>query len=94
MACLTGCSITADCWEYCLYPSYTLTKTGGHWRIDREFNAIELTIGKRETVQIDFEEGGFFWVETQDGDAGWVPCENISTNHQAYTASADILGLL
>ncbi|MGH8428444.1 MAG: hypothetical protein ACRES7_10770 [Gammaproteobacteria bacterium] len=59
-------------------PRHWLTEVDGAWRIDRAFNAIELTIVPGEVLNLEFEESGFFWAVKQDGKSGWVPCENVS----------------
>ena len=59
-------------------PRNWLALTDGAWRIDRAFNAIELTIAPGEVLDLAFEESGFFWATKQDGESGWVPCGNVS----------------
>ncbi|WP_162622769.1 SH3 domain-containing protein [Salinisphaera orenii] len=60
-------------------PLNWLTRSSDGWRIDRNFNAIELTIAPGELLHVALEESDFFWVKKQDGKEGWVPCECVST---------------
>ena len=63
-------------------PRNWLVQSGDAWRVDREFNAIELTIVPGELLDVVLEESGFFWVTKQDGKAGWVPCDHVSVVNQ------------
>ena len=64
-------------------PRSWLSKTESAWRVDRPFNAIELTVVPGETLDVALAESGFFWAAKQNGEAGWVPCENVSVAEQA-----------
>lgn len=48
------------------------------WCVDRDFDAIELTIVPGEVLEIELEESGFLWVRNQKGELGWVPGECLS----------------
>ena len=63
-------------------PRKWLTRSGGIWRVIREFNAIELSVDCGELLEIAFEESGFFWATRQNGETGWVPCGHIEVAHQ------------
>jgi hypothetical protein len=63
-------------------PKEWLTQSNGIWFVDREFNAIELTVVAGDPLEVAFEESGFYWVKTEDGESGWVPCECISIARQ------------
>jgi len=41
-------------------PKEWLTQSNGIWRVDREFNAMELTVVAVERLEVDFEESGFY----------------------------------
>ena len=58
-------------------PSAWLCQEGGRWRIDRNFNAIELTIAPGELLDVLAEESGFYRVEKADGETGWVPADCV-----------------
>ncbi|MGH8235077.1 MAG: hypothetical protein ACREPU_12925 [Rhodanobacteraceae bacterium] len=59
-----------------------LSRDGAVWRVTREFNAIELTVIPGELLDVAFEESGFFWATKNSGEAGWVPCANVSVGVQ------------
>jgi phosphatidylinositol alpha-1,6-mannosyltransferase len=59
-------------------PKNWLSRIDGTWRIERAFNAIELTIAPGEELVVAGEESGFVWARRDDGDAGWVPKECVS----------------
>ena len=59
-------------------PKQWLTQSSGIWRINREFNAIELTVVPGEMLEVAYEESGFFWARKENGEVGWVPCEYVS----------------
>ncbi len=63
-------------------PRNWLVQSDGTWRVDREFNATELTVTLGDILDIAFEESGFFWATKQNGELGWVPCENVSVVKQ------------
>ena len=58
-------------------PQDWLEVSDGQWRIVRDFSAIELTISPGEELQIIEECSGFFWVQNERGDLGWVPCDHV-----------------
>ena len=59
-------------------PRTWLERKGGAWRIDRNFNAIELTVVPGEVLEVVLEESGFFRVVKPDGETGWVPCDHVA----------------
>lgn len=63
-------------------PCSWLVKGDGTWRVSRQFNAIELTVVLGEILDVTFAESGFFWATKQNGEAGWVPRENVSVAEQ------------
>lgn len=63
-------------------PRKWLTQSDGAWRIDREFNAVELTVGPGEILEVALEESGFYWASKESGEIGWVPCEYVSSAYQ------------
>jgi hypothetical protein len=58
-------------------PKKWLVQSGGKWYVNRDFNAIELTVTRGEILDIAFEESGFFWARKENGEAGWVPSEHV-----------------
>lgn len=58
-------------------PRAWLSRVGGDWRIDRDFNAIELTIAAGERLDVLEEESGFYRVRRPDGEIGWVPIDCV-----------------
>jgi hypothetical protein len=63
-------------------PISWLAKVDGAWRVSRQFNAIELTVVQGETLDVTLAESGFFWATKQNGEAGWIPCGNVSVAEQ------------
>ncbi|MGA7537493.1 MAG: SH3 domain-containing protein [Steroidobacteraceae bacterium] len=59
-------------------PHEWLVESGGKWHLSHAFNAIELTVSLGEILDLSCEESGFFWAKKQNGEAGWVPSENVS----------------
>lgn len=59
-------------------PRNWLAQVDDIWRVNRLFNAIELTVVPGEQLDVAFEESGFFWAAKQNDEVGWVPCENVS----------------
>ncbi len=57
-------------------------QSDGAWKVDREFNAIELTIDPGEILEVALEESGFYWASKESGEMGWVPCEYVSSAYQ------------
>ena len=54
-------------------PRNWLTSQGDKFRLDRDFDAIELTVAPGDVVTLHFSESGFCWVTTAAGETGWVP---------------------
>lgn len=55
-----------------------LVKQGAHWRITRDFDAIELAVETRLAVTVHFEEAGFYWLTAEDRRTGWLPTIHVS----------------
>jgi hypothetical protein len=49
----------------------------------RDYNAIELTVRRGDTLQVHEEVAGFLWVTIEDGRAGWVPAKVVRIAHGA-----------
>ena len=58
-------------------PQGWLVQDGDTWRIDRDYNSIELTIEVGEKLEVTAEESRFFWATNGRGESGWVPSENV-----------------
>jgi hypothetical protein len=58
-------------------PRAWLSQEDGVWRIDRDFNAIELTIAPGELLDVLEEESGFYRVARAGGETGWVPVDCV-----------------
>ncbi len=58
-------------------PRAWLDQEDGGWRIDRDFDAIELTVEPGEVLDVLEEESGFYRVEKPDGSTGWVPIDCV-----------------
>ena len=54
-------------------PEAWLDRQGDHWVIRRDFSALELTVNPGDRLQAHFGESGFLFVETAEGETGWVP---------------------
>lgn len=63
-------------------PERWLVQRGGAWLLGRDFNAIELTVAPGAVVDVALEESGFFWVTTESGERGWIPCENVAVSSE------------
>jgi len=61
-------------------PHAWLVRNPDGWRIDRDFNAIELTIEPGEALDVLKEESGFYRVAKSDGETGWVPCDHVAAD--------------
>ena len=59
-------------------PRAWLRRDGEVWRIDRDFNAIELTVRPGERLEVMEEESGFYRVARPGGETGWVPVECVT----------------
>ena len=64
-------------------PTSWLMRSNKSWRIDRDFNAIELTIARGEILDIILEESGFYLARKDTGETGWVPGKCVSDTHRA-----------
>lgn len=64
-------------------PRDWLTNADGTWRVMRDFDAIELSVEIDELLVLSSEESGFFWATKQNGEAGWIPCENVSVAEES-----------
>jgi hypothetical protein len=59
-------------------PRAWLVRSNGRWQVDRDFNAIELTVETGEVLIATLEESGFYWATKRDGQSGWVPCSHVA----------------
>lgn len=79
-----------DGWVWCTakdgrsgwVPKQWLTQLKEIWYIDRDFNAIELTVVPGDRLEVEFEESGFYWVRKANGEAGWIPCRHVAITTQ------------
>ena len=65
---------------YKWYPKGYLKEITGkpdQFELIRDYNAKELPVQVGDEVKIQFEESSWAWVVKQDGEAGWVPLENL-----------------
>lgn len=51
---------------------------GANARAFEDYDAIELTVRRGESVKILEEESGWFWCENAEGQHGWVPKECVT----------------
>lgn len=58
-------------------PTAWLVCKDGGWHIERDFNAIELTVVPGEVLEVLDRVSGFLWVRRGDGETGWVPCDHV-----------------
>lgn len=63
-------------------PLEWLAREGDEWRVTRDFNAIELSVDVGTRVVMKAQIAGFYWVMTDDGRSGWVPCGHIRLEGQ------------
>ena len=55
-------------------PESYLEMTGPHEAVaKRDYDGVELTVGKGEVVDVLDEEGGWAWCRTVRGSTGWLP---------------------
>ena len=59
-------------------PRGWLVEAADGWHVDRPYSAVELTVAAGEVLDVEYEESGFYWVTSEDGRAGWVPCRNVT----------------
>ncbi|MEM9951093.1 MAG: SH3 domain-containing protein [Chloroflexota bacterium] len=45
--------------------------------VNRDFNAIELTVAENEIITVHEEVAGWCWSENKKGDTGWIPYKKI-----------------
>jgi uncharacterized protein YgiM (DUF1202 family) len=58
-------------------PEGCLSITGHVGILLRDYDAIELNVGKGDKVVILYEESGWGWCKKVTGECGWVPLENM-----------------
>ncbi|HEX4872774.1 MAG TPA: L-2-amino-thiazoline-4-carboxylic acid hydrolase [Nevskiaceae bacterium] len=58
-------------------PRAWLREARGEWRLQRDFDAIELSVVPGERLEVLLEESGFYWVRRGDAERGWVPCSHV-----------------
>jgi hypothetical protein len=59
-------------------PASWLHRRGGIWRLERAYDARELTVRRGEALHLLLEESGFFWAVKPSGESGWVPDEVVA----------------
>lgn len=76
-------SITTDFlgWTWCIasdgragwVPDAWCDRQGDAWRLERDFNALELSVRRGQRLRLLFSESGFVMAGTDSGERGWVP---------------------
>lgn len=61
--------------------------------LERDYNAAELSVGRGETIAVEFVESGWAWATKEDGESGWVPLDNLDPLAYALT-DAEQAGML
>ena len=52
--------------------------TGEHQAVAlRDYDATELSVGRKELLEVLDEVGGWYLCRTQTGMSGWVPCSCV-----------------
>jgi phosphatidylinositol alpha-1,6-mannosyltransferase len=59
-------------------PERWLHRVDKGWRIERDYDAAELTLAPGERLLVTLEESGFFWSLKPNGESGWVPSEVVT----------------
>lgn len=59
-------------------PKKWLVRSSADWIVNRDFNAIELTVEEGDELELISQESDFFWVRNSNGDLGWVPTECVT----------------
>lgn len=59
-------------------PKKWLTQSKDKWRVDRDFNAIELTVATGDLLEVTLKESEFYWARKENGEVGWIPCKHVS----------------
>ncbi len=59
-------------------PASWLHRREGVWRLERTYDARELTVRRGEVLHLLLEESGFFWAIKSSGESGWVPDEVVA----------------
>ena len=58
-------------------PRSFLEHHAGVHRLRRDYSSRELTVAVGEEVTLGEQAGGWYWVSSHRGDAGWVPAEHL-----------------
>ncbi|MEJ2277267.1 MAG: SH3 domain-containing protein [Candidatus Lokiarchaeota archaeon] len=58
-------------------PKNYLEISGKKGKLNRNYEATELSVKKGEVLQIEDEEAQWFWVKNENGSRGWVPIKNV-----------------
>lgn len=58
-------------------PEAYLSLEGEHGRLVRDYSALELTAAAGERLSVVEEESGWYLCETEAGQRGWIPIENV-----------------
>jgi uncharacterized protein YgiM (DUF1202 family) len=73
-------------WVWCLHssgksswvPENFLQREGDTAHASRDYDATELTVEVGQIIEILDEEAEWYWCQTEAGDYGWVPVENVA----------------
>lgn len=49
------------------------------YQLNCDYNAYEITISKGELVKIKEKESGWALIESENGEIGWIPLENLDS---------------
>jgi len=58
-------------------PKQFIEFEGSDWRLNRDYNALELSVDLGEILSITEIVNGFGLAEKYDGTIGWVPMKNL-----------------
>jgi len=58
-------------------PANYLILENGLYRVNRDYNAGELTVSIGERLQVLDSEAGWIWCEKANGLRGWVPLDHV-----------------
>jgi hypothetical protein len=45
--------------------------------LQRDYEAVELSVDVGEILTVEFTESGWAWATRESGQSGWVPLENL-----------------
>jgi len=58
-------------------PESYLSIDGEKGQINRDYSALELTVGEGDMLDVVINESGWLLCENESGERGWVPGENV-----------------